>query len=80
MPRMRFVKKESGFIEERTLNNLYNSIKTHFTSVSGDRSLKLDWFGGEPLLYYDKMLSRVYKKERRLYMDYQTFFIRILIL
>lgn len=52
-----YEEKESGFISDELLNKLYNSIVVYFSNINNKKSLKLDWFGGEPMLFYDKMLD-----------------------
>lgn len=41
----------------KSCQNLYEAVKLHFSEISGSKSLRLDWFGGEPLLYYEKMIA-----------------------
>jgi uncharacterized protein len=52
-----YEEKEKGFIQDEILQNLYEAVKLHFSEISGSKSLRLDWFGGEPLLYYEKMIA-----------------------
>ena len=52
-----YEEKEKGFISDATMFNLYKAIVSHFSTIEGERSLRLDWFGGEPLLYYKKMVD-----------------------
>ena len=52
-----YEKKEHGFISDETMDNLYKAIVHFFASAESPMSLQLDWFGGEPMLYYDKLLS-----------------------
>ena len=52
-----YEEKEPGYMSDDTFNNLYHAIKKYFSSVEGQRFLKLDWFGGEPLLCFDKVVD-----------------------
>ncbi len=48
--------KEAGFMSQATIENIYSSIVAHYETV-GFGFLKIEWFGGEPLLFYDQILD-----------------------
>ena len=48
--------KEKGIMSNETFENIYSSIVNHY-EVTKYRFLKLEWFGGEPLLCYEKILN-----------------------
>ena len=52
-----YEQKESGFISDETLNKLFDSISLYFSKINGKKSLRLDWFGGEPMLFFNKMVD-----------------------
>ena len=45
--------KEKGFMDDVTLNNIYTSVMDHFQNNRFEY-LKLEWFGGEPILFLRK--------------------------
>lgn len=47
--------KEKGFMSDDTIEKIYLAIVQHYADVRF-KFLKLEWFGGEPLLGFDKML------------------------
>lgn len=36
---------------------LFDSISLYFSKINGKKSLRLDWFGGEPMLFFNKMVD-----------------------
>ena len=48
--------KEKGFMSDETFENIYSSIVNHY-EVTKYKFLKLEWFGGEPLLCFEKIID-----------------------
>ena len=48
--------KEKGFMTNETYNNLFLAIKKHH-EINHIKFLKLEWFGGEPLLCYESLIK-----------------------
>ena len=48
--------KELGFMSQTTIENIYSAVVQHYETVKF-KFFKLEWFGGEPLLFYNNLLE-----------------------
>lgn len=51
-----YEEREKGFMDDNTLENIYSSIKNRYENIKF-KYLRLEWFGGEPLLFKNKLIE-----------------------
>ncbi len=61
-------------MDENTVENIYNYVKNIFENNDRIKQLTVGWFGGEPLLYFDKLMIPIMEKLGQYCLDRGIFF------